>query len=105
MLAPSPSRTPPVSGKLSPPPRSGVRAFFIQGAGSGKSCDLHGQLQSEDGAADVAARRDLGDQALEGGGGLAVAALALAAGGSYGGAHDKAAASRSSDAGRDRAVV
>src|SRR5579862_497125 len=96
--------TPPVSGKLSPPPRSGVRAFFFQGARSGKSCDLHEWLQSEDGAADVVAGRDLGDRALEGGGGLAVAALALAACGSYGASHDEGTASRATTAGRGVAV-
>src|SRR5208282_692375 len=97
-------RSPPVSGKLSPPPRSGVRALFSQGAGTGNSCDLHGQLQSEDGAADVVAGRGLGVQAIEGGGGLAVAALALAAGGPYGRSHDEASASGSPPAGRGVAV-
>ncbi|MGH7434124.1 MAG: protein O-mannosyl-transferase family [Polyangiaceae bacterium] len=46
---------PPVSGKLSPPPGSGVRADFLQGARTGNSCELHERLQGEVGAASVVA--------------------------------------------------
>ncbi len=93
---------PPVSEKLSPPPRSGVRASLRQGARSGTSCDLHGQLQSEDGSATLCAQRDQRDQALEGGRRLAVSALALAAPGSYGCSDDQGPSVGSRRAGFER---
>lgn len=50
------------SGNLPRPPRSGVRASHPQGAQTGTSCNLHKQLQSEDGGAVVCAHREQRDQ-------------------------------------------